>query len=340
MADPAGESLVARLFAFYLDERDAGRDAATDVLARAGAARAELAARLELHGRMERLAAQFTRTAPGPRTIGRYRVVEELARTPGCAVFLAQDPRLARRVVLKRLEPERLAALGGEAVRRRALALAALDHPGLARVLDVSAPDASPGLFLALEHVGGPDLGEVLSELRRASAPEPDHGRAAPLATELAVARLTAPGARLACLARLAEALAHAHGRGVAHGAVEAGHVRFDGEGRPRWLGFALHPEAAAEGDRAGLAALARALGAIAPAAPAELERALAESGHDLAALAADLDALAAGRPLVRSASPRPAGRRNWGAWCAEHRLALALAALALGLTAAFLALR
>lgn len=336
MADPAGDTPVARLFAFYLDEREAGRDAAAEVLTRAGAARAELAARLELHARMERLAAQFKRAAPGPRTIGRYRVVECLARAPGCDVFLAQDPRLARRVVLKRLEPERLAALGGEAVRRRALALAALDHPGLACVLDVSAPDADTGLFLALEHVGGPDLGEVLSELRRASAPEPDHGRAAPLATELVVARLAAPAARLACLARLAEALAHVHGRGLAHGAVEAGHVRFDGEGRPRWLGFALRPEAAAESDRAGLAALARALGAIAPAAPAELERALSESGHDLAALAADLDLLASGRPLVRGAGPRRAGL---GAWCSEHRLALAAAALALGL-AAFLALR
>jgi WD40 repeat protein len=129
-----------------------------------------------------------------PETFGRFRIIRERGRGGHGVVFLAVDPRLGRRVALKVPRPEALASAD---LRRRFLregrAAAALDHPGIVPVFELG--EVGAVAYLASGYCEGPDLARWLAE------------RPGPLAPHTA--------ARVA--GRLAEAVGHAHGRGVLH---------------------------------------------------------------------------------------------------------------------------
>src|SRR5262245_24638168 len=73
-------------------------------------------------------------------TVGPYRILEPLGEGGMGEVFLAEDPRLGRRVAIKVL-PEHLAQDPGRLALfdREARAAAALNHPHIAAVFDVGA---------------------------------------------------------------------------------------------------------------------------------------------------------------------------------------------------------
>ena len=127
-------------------------------------------------------------------TVGRYRLQNLIGSGGHGLVFLANDPTLQRNVALKIPRPEWLAS---DRHRRRflreALALARLDHPGIVPIYEFG--EAGSVCYLATAHVDGPNLAEWL-----ALQPE-------------------SPGPILAAklLLSLAEAIAHAHARGVLH---------------------------------------------------------------------------------------------------------------------------
>jgi tetratricopeptide (TPR) repeat protein len=129
----------------------------------------------------------------GVHRIGRFTIARELGRGGFGVVFLARDPALHRDVALK--VPHAHALIDPalrDRFRREALAAAGLDHPNLVPVFEVD--DAGPVCFIASAYCPGPSLAEWLS--RR------------PAVTAREAARL---------IATLADAIAHAHARGVQH---------------------------------------------------------------------------------------------------------------------------
>jgi len=127
-------------------------------------------------------------------TLGRYTLVNLIGSGGHGLVFLANDSTLKRKVALKIPRPEWLAA---ERHRKRFLreghALARLDHPGIVSIYDFG--ESGSVCYLATAYVDGPSLAEWLA--RQPERPSP-----------VAAANLAL---------QLAEAVAHAHSRGVLH---------------------------------------------------------------------------------------------------------------------------
>ncbi len=148
---------------------------------------------------------------------GPYPVLGELGRGGMGVVFLAEDPRLGRRVALKVMRPS-LAA--NPAARRRFLrearAVAALTHDNVVPVFHAGEEDGLPYLLMPVLH------GETLeTRLQR-------EGRLPPAA----VLRLGT---------EVAEGLYHAHQHGLVHRDVKPGNVWVEaGTGRVKVLDFGL----------------------------------------------------------------------------------------------------
>ena len=142
--------------------------------------------------------------SPTPAVFGRFQIIRELGRGGFGVVFLALDPDLGRQVALK-------VPLGGplldpEARRwfvREARAAAALDHPNLVPLYE--AGEVGPVCYLASAYCEGPSLAAWLRD------------RHDPIPPRLA-AQVLAP---------LADAMQHAHERGVLHRDLKPSNVLF-----------------------------------------------------------------------------------------------------------------
>jgi serine/threonine-protein kinase len=94
------------------------------------------------------------------RMLGAYRVLESLGSGGMGRVYLAEDPRLGRRVALMVLPPE--TASQSEKLQRferEARAVASLSHPGIVMLHSIEEAD---GLrFLTMEYVEGETLSKA-----------------------------------------------------------------------------------------------------------------------------------------------------------------------------------
>ena len=129
-----------------------------------------------------------------PEHLGRFRIISELGRGGFGVVFLAEDPKLGRKLALKVPRVEVFAH--GEAWRcflREARAASRLDHPNLVPVLETGEIGAVG--YIASVYVEGPSLETWLA--RRTEPMAPRHA------------------AHL--VATLARAIEHAHQRGILH---------------------------------------------------------------------------------------------------------------------------
>jgi serine/threonine protein kinase/tetratricopeptide (TPR) repeat protein len=130
-----------------------------------------------------------------------YRIESLIGRGGMSVVYLAEDPRLGRRVALKLLVPE---LAGDERFRERFLResrlAASLEHPNVLPIYDAGEVDGL--LFIAMRHVEGRDLRSLLQVQ-------------GPLPLERA----------LALVGQLAWALDSAHARGLVHRDVTPGNV-------------------------------------------------------------------------------------------------------------------
>ncbi|MCA9511241.1 MAG: serine/threonine protein kinase, partial [Myxococcales bacterium] len=158
-------------------------------------------------------------------TLGDFDLLREIGRGGRGIVYLARQRSTGRRVALKVLDrAARVDPLQRERFRREAVATARLDHPGIVGVLEAGEQDGIP--FLAMEFVAGTSLAD---ELRQGPA-----GRLFGSTDEPRVVI----AAR--CVARIAEALEHAHSRDVVHRDVKPQNILVDARLEPRLVDFGL----------------------------------------------------------------------------------------------------
>jgi serine/threonine protein kinase/formylglycine-generating enzyme required for sulfatase activity len=151
-----------------------------------------------------------------PSMIGRYRIVRRLGQGGFGRVYLAHDDDLDRHVAIKVPSPERVCGRHDiEQYLREARAVAQLDHPRIVPVHDVGRTE--DGLcYVVSRYVEGSDLAERNHRGRwsfRESA-------------EL--------------VAVVAEALHHAHTRGVVHRDIKPANILIDRAGQPWVADFGL----------------------------------------------------------------------------------------------------
>jgi len=177
--------------------------------------------------------------APPVERLGEYTIVREIGRGGMGVVYEATQETLGRHVALKVLPPQ--AVLDPrylERFRREAQAAASLQHPNIVPVIGVGEEEGVH--FFAMQYVEGKPLDRVLGEIRNWRR---GGGARAERTTSSAASTLTSGEGsderyfhsvgRIGL--QLAEALAHAHARGVVHRDVKPSNVLLDGGGTP-WI--------------------------------------------------------------------------------------------------------
>jgi serine/threonine protein kinase len=157
---------------------------------------------------------------PLPSAIGRYEIKRLLGSGAMGSVYLAEDPRIKRKVAVKVVKMD---AMRSDADRqeymlrfqREAEISGLLNHPGIVAIYDVGESDQGP--FLAMEFVPG----QPLDDLIKSGAPFP-------IKDKLRIA------------AGVAEALDHAHAAGIVHRDVKPGNVMITEDGRPKLMDFGI----------------------------------------------------------------------------------------------------
>ena len=164
--------------------------------------------------------------------IGRYSILRELRRDRHTVAYLAMDPVLNRELVLKavQLQPRRGEESAGherieQAFMRQAQAAGRLHHPHIVTVFDAGRVHNIG--FLALERVDGKLLDEAMHDGFR-----PGVLQAADIA------------------ARVADAIEHAHSRGVPHGHLAPSRIYLQEPDKvPKVMGFGGWIDSGTTGD-------------------------------------------------------------------------------------------
>jgi WD40 repeat protein len=228
---------------------------------------------------------------------GDYKLIKELGRGGMGVVYKALQISLNRPVALKLLRADVLAT---DDERRRfqneAEAVAALDHPHIVPILEVAEHDGRR--YFTMKLIGGPNLGEKLAIY----AGDPK-----------SAARL---------LATAAEAVHHAHQRGILHRDLKPANILVDDHGEPHVGDFGLAKRI--EGD-SELTISGAILGTPAYMSPEQASgrRGAVTTASDVHGLGAVLYALLTGRApfggddvmeilqKVREMAPAPPSRLN-----------------------------
>jgi len=157
--------------------------------------------------------------APGlPERIGPYRILGWLGEGGMGVVYRAEqtDPRraVALKVIRPGVETERMLAR----FRYEAQVLGLLQHPGIAQIFEAGSAETEQGPrpFFAMELVEGQPLTAWADEQK--------------LGTR----------ARLELLARVCDAVQHAHQKGVIHRDLKPGNILVDRSGQPKILDFGV----------------------------------------------------------------------------------------------------
>ena len=154
--------------------------------------------------------------AATPTTIGRYRVQHVVGEGAFGRVYLAWDDQLARSVAIKVPHPHRVRDPGdAEVFLTEARIAAGLDHPAIVPVYDAGRTDDGC-CYVVSKLIQGCDLA---THIRRA---RPN------LETSLRIVLV------------VAEALHHAHLRGLVHRDIKPANILLDGNGKPYVADFGL----------------------------------------------------------------------------------------------------
>jgi len=227
-------------------------------------------------------------TAPLPASIerlaaalaGRYRIERELGQGGMATVYLAEDVRHHRQVAMKVLRPDLTATLGPDRFMQEIEIAARLQHPHILGVFDSGSAEGF--LYYVMPYVDGESLRERLS--RQGELPVHEAVR---------------------LLSEIADALGHAHSRGVVHRDIKPENVMLSGR-HALVMDFGVAKAVNEASGKNRLTTLGVALGTPAYMAP---EQASADPhvDHrvDIYALGVMGYELLAGRPPFTGASPQ-----------------------------------
>ena len=160
-------------------------------------------------------------------TVSHYQIIKELGRGGMGEVYLAEDTKLERKVALKFL-PKHLTADKEARLRfeREAKAAAALNHPNIVTIHEIGEHEGQ--VFIAMEHVEGRTLKDVMSVGTGRDLSLPITHHPLPLAQVLDIASQIAAG------------LAAAHAKGIVHRDIKPQNILVDKDGKVKILDFGL----------------------------------------------------------------------------------------------------
>lgn len=190
--------------------------------------------------------------ANAPRRMGDFELLEPLGQGGMGVVYRARQVSLGREVALKVVRPEQLYFPGQrERFRREVDVVAGLAHPGIVPIYAVGEHHGTP--YFAMECVRGVTLSQLLAELESVPVAQRE-GRHVLEALARAGADPHEPASALfdgdwprVCLRivrEAAEALEHAHRRGVVHRDVKPSNLMVTRGGRVLVLDFGLAADA------------------------------------------------------------------------------------------------
>lgn len=212
--------------------------------------------------------------------LDRYRLVERLALGGSAEVWRAHDEQLDRPVAVKRLHAHLLPDEGSrKRLAAEARAAAQLSHPVIVDVYDVDTQRDSPAIVM--EFVDGESLASRIA-------------RDGPLSPADA-ARVTAD---------VADALYHAHQRGLVHRDVKPGNVLLSVDGRTRLVDFGIARSLAESAER--LTQTGTVMGTLSAMAPEQLAGGPIGPRTDLYGLGVVLHEALTGRPPYAGAATSP----------------------------------
>jgi tetratricopeptide (TPR) repeat protein len=153
-----------------------------------------------------------------PRQVGKYRILSLLGEGGMGAVYQAEQDHPRRLVALKVMRP---GCSSPELLRRFELesqALGRLQHPGIAQIYEGGTADTGfgPQPYFAMEFIRGETLRDYVQSHR------PNTRR------------------RLELVAKICEAVDHAHRRGLIHRDLKPGNILVDAAGHPKILDFGV----------------------------------------------------------------------------------------------------
>jgi WD40 repeat protein/predicted Ser/Thr protein kinase len=150
-----------------------------------------------------------------PESIGRYRIVRRLGEGGMGTVYEAVEDDPPRTVALKVMRQGFDSTELRKRFAREGRFLGRLDHAGIAEVYDAGATEDGQ-LYLAMEFIRGLPLGE--------------HAKL----------RGLTPPARLELVARVCDAVEHAHEQGIVHRDLKPANILVDDSGQPKVLDFGV----------------------------------------------------------------------------------------------------
>jgi WD40 repeat protein/serine/threonine protein kinase len=148
--------------------------------------------------------------------VGDFIVTRQIGSGGTGVVYLAHQRHPPRVVALKVLRREFMASTIQRRFEIEAELLAQLQHPGIAHVYAANPGDATTPPYIAMELVEGPAL------------------------TEFAESRRLGVRDRVELLARVSDAVQHAHQRGIIHRDLKPGNILVTTDGQPKVLDFGV----------------------------------------------------------------------------------------------------
>jgi len=147
-------------------------------------------------------------------TLDHYKILAQIGEGGMGVVYRARDEVLNRDVALKLLAPGALDKVGRSHLLREAQTASSLSHPNICTIHQVG--QTSSDFYVVMELIEGRSLSDLIT------------------ATGLSMETVTRYGTQIA------DALAHAHDRGIVHRDLKGSNVMVTAEGRVKVLDFGL----------------------------------------------------------------------------------------------------